>query len=40
MDDGASIVDKAFAGAPPMLAISKLSSESEISEQRGFSNLV
>jgi uncharacterized protein (TIGR02391 family) len=39
-DDGATLVDRALTGAPPMLAINALKSESEQSEQRGFANLV
>ena len=40
LDDGATLVDRALAGEVPLLAINALSSESERSEQRGFSNLV
>jgi len=39
-DDGATLVDRALAGIPPMLAINPLNTESEHSEQRGFANLV
>lgn len=39
-DDGAGLVDHAFAGSPPMLAINDLQTESEKSEQKGFANLV
>ena len=39
-DDGAPLVDGALSGAPPMLAINSLSTESERSEQRGFANLI
>ena len=39
-DDGATLVDRALGGAPPMIAINPLSSESERGEQRGFANLV
>ena len=39
-DDGASLVDHAFAGDPPMLAINPLETEPEKGEQRGFANLV
>lgn len=39
-DDGATLVDRAFSGAPPMLAINSLQTESEQSEQRGFANLI
>ena len=40
MDDGVVLVDRALAGNLPLLAINSLSTESEKSEQRGFSNLV
>jgi uncharacterized protein (TIGR02391 family) len=39
-DDGAPLIDRAFGGDMPMLAINALMSESEKSEQRGFVNLV
>ena len=39
-DDGAVLVDRALSGDPPMLAINRLHTESEKSEQRGFANLV
>ncbi|MDE3812292.1 TIGR02391 family protein [Sinorhizobium meliloti] len=39
-DDGAVLVDRAFGGDQPMLAINALASDSEKSEQRGFCNLV
>ncbi len=39
-DDGATLIDRALAGAPPLLAINALKTESELSEQRGFANLV
>jgi uncharacterized protein (TIGR02391 family) len=39
-DDGAALIDRALSGAPPMLAINSLRTESELSEQRGFANLV
>jgi uncharacterized protein (TIGR02391 family) len=40
-DDGGPLIDRALGGGtPPMLAINKLLSDSEISEQRGFANLV
>ena len=39
-DDGATLVDKALTGDPPMLAINPLSTESQKSEQRGFVNLL
>ncbi|WP_271044308.1 MULTISPECIES: TIGR02391 family protein [Rhizobium/Agrobacterium group] len=39
-DDGGVLVDRAFSGDAPMLAINELQSESEKGEQRGFSNLV
>ena len=39
-DDGAALVDRALGGNLPMLAINPLADESQISEQRGFANLV
>ncbi len=39
-DDGGGLVDRAFGGATPMLAINALSTESEKSEQKGFCNLL
>jgi uncharacterized protein (TIGR02391 family) len=39
-DDGATLVDRALGGNLPMLAINPLADESQISEQRGFANLV
>ena len=39
-DDGATLVDRALGGSPPMLAINPLHTESEKGEQRGFANLV
>lgn len=39
-DDGAELVDRAFSGDAPMLAINELKNESEKGEQRGFSNLI
>lgn len=39
-DDGGGLVDRAFTGDPPMLAINALKTESERSEQKGFANLV
>lgn len=39
-DDGAPLVDRALGGNPPMLAINQLKTESQLSEQRGFANLV
>lgn len=39
-DDGAALVDRALGGAVPMLAINALENDSQISEQRGFANLV
>jgi uncharacterized protein (TIGR02391 family) len=39
-DDGGTLIDRSLGGTPPMLAINTLLSESEISEQRGFANLV
>lgn len=40
VDDGVILADKALTGDIPMLAINSLSTESQKSEQRGFSNLV
>jgi uncharacterized protein (TIGR02391 family) len=39
-EDGAALADKALAGDTPLLAINPLKTESELSEQRGFANLV
>jgi uncharacterized protein (TIGR02391 family) len=39
-DDGASLVDRALTGDPPMLAINPLKTESEKNEQKGFANLL
>lgn len=39
-DDGNTLIDRALSGDPPMLAINSLKTESERSEQKGFSNLV
>jgi len=39
-DDGASLVERAFGGDLPLLAINALVMESEKSEQRGFVNLL
>lgn len=39
-DDGAPLVDRALGGNPPMLAINALANDSQISEQKGFANLV
>ncbi|MFG1304661.1 TIGR02391 family protein [Xanthobacter autotrophicus] len=38
--DGADLVNKAFAGQQPVLALGLLTSESERSEQKGFANLL
>ena len=40
MDDGATLVNRALGGSPPLLAINPCASPSEQSEQRGFANLV
>jgi uncharacterized protein (TIGR02391 family) len=40
LDDGAALIDRALCGNPPMLAINPLADESQLSEQRGFANLV
>lgn len=39
-EDGGQLVDRAFAGDPPKIAINALVSESQKSEQRGFANLL
>ncbi|CAN2534586.1 hypothetical+protein [Methylocapsa aurea] len=39
-DDGVALVDRAFGGSPPMLAINSLDTESEKNEQKGFANLL
>jgi uncharacterized protein (TIGR02391 family) len=39
-DDGAPLVDRAFTGDPPMLAINPLKTESEKMEQKGFAHLL
>lgn len=39
-DDGNTLVERTLAGQAPMLAINSLQSDSEISEQKGFANLV
>jgi uncharacterized protein (TIGR02391 family) len=39
-EDGAPLVDKAFAGDPPKVAINPLATESQRSEQKGFANLL
>jgi uncharacterized protein (TIGR02391 family) len=38
--DGADLVNKAFAGQQPVLALGQLTTESEKSEQKGFANLL
>jgi len=38
--DGAELVNKAFAGQQPVLALGPLATESEKSEQKGFANLL
>lgn len=38
--DGAQLVDQAFSGSPPLLAINDLRTETEQGEQRGFTNLL
>lgn len=38
--DGADLVMKAFSGNKPLLAINRLETETELSEQRGFCNLL
>jgi uncharacterized protein (TIGR02391 family) len=39
-EDGADLIDAAFGGATPKLALNSLQTESEKSEQRGFVNLL
>jgi uncharacterized protein (TIGR02391 family) len=39
-DDGAELVNKAFCGSTPLLALNKLQSKTERSEQKGFANLL
>jgi len=39
-DDGATLVDHVLGGSPPLLAINPCANSSELSEQRGFANLV
>ena len=38
--DGAALVNQAFAGKPPILAINDFETETDRGEQRGFTNLV
>ncbi len=38
--DGGTLIDLSFSGKPPMIAINLLRTESEISEQKGFANLI
>lgn len=37
--DGAKLIDEAFGGSNPLLKINSFQTESQVSEQRGFSNL-
>lgn len=39
-DDGPSLIDRAFAGDPPLLAINALANEGQTGEQKGFAELV
>lgn len=39
-EDGGSLVDQAFGGAAPLLAINALATDSQRSEQKGFANLL
>lgn len=39
-DDGATLVDRAFSGPMPILAINPLRSKSQQDEQKGFANLL
>jgi uncharacterized protein (TIGR02391 family) len=38
--DGGTLIDLSLLGKPPMIAINPLKTESEISEQKGFANLI
>ena len=38
--DGSDLVDAALGGSAPLLAINSLQTETERSEQRGFTNLI
>lgn len=38
--DGGTLIDLSLSGKPPMIAINSLKTESEISEQKGFANLI
>lgn len=40
VDDGAALVDRAFSGTVPVLAINSLKTKSEQDEQKGFCNLL
>lgn len=39
-DDGATLVDRALSGSPPLLAINPLNTKSEKDEQKRFANLL
>lgn len=39
-EDGSALVDQAFGGVAPLLAINALATESQRSEQKGFANLL
>lgn len=39
-EDGSALVDRAFGGTSPLLAINALATESQRSEQKGFANLL
>lgn len=39
-EDGSALVDQAFGGAAPLLAINALATDSQRSEQKGFANLL
>ena len=39
-EDGSALVDQAFGGAAPLLAINALATDSQWSEQKGFANLL
>lgn len=39
-EDGSALVDRAFGGTAPLLEINALATDSQISEQKGFANLL
>ena len=40
VEDGSALIDRAFGGNAPMIAINRLQTDSEWSEQKGFANLL